>query len=62
MTNREKGWGIVILILVVLGYLVPYTLLRNVTYWYGSLLVWIGLAVIVVIVNVILTKDWGRRG
>ncbi len=61
MTKREKGWGLVILVLVILGYLIPYTMLRNVTYWYGSFLVWLVLALIVVVINVILTKDWGDR-
>lgn len=61
MSRREKGWGLVILVVVILGYLIPFTLLKEVTFWYGSFLVWVLLALIVIAINVILTKDWGDR-
>lgn len=61
LNKKEKRWGLVILILVFLGYVLPYTLLRGVTYWYGSFLVWVLLALIIVLINVIITRGWGDR-
>lgn len=59
VSQREKGWGLIVLIIVILGYALPFTVLRGVTHWYGSFFVWILLALVVIVINVIMTKGWG---
>ncbi|UOQ86413.1 hypothetical protein [Gracilibacillus salinarum] len=59
MNQKEKIWGLVILIIVFLGYFIPYAFLSNVTKWYGSFLIWSILAIIVIIANYFLSKNWG---
>jgi len=58
MSKKETFWGILCLILVLLAYIVPYVFLRDVTAWYGSFLLWIVLALLIIIINYILTRDW----
>ncbi|GAE95019.1 hypothetical protein JCM21714_4222 [Gracilibacillus boraciitolerans JCM 21714] len=58
MNRKEKIWGLIILIIVFLGYLIPYTFLSNVTKWYGSFLLWSILAILIILVNYFLTKSW----
>ncbi|WLD93869.1 hypothetical protein [Alkalihalobacillus sp. AL-G] len=60
MESREWKWGLVILGIVLIGYILPYTLLTNIAAWYGSLLLWSLLAIMIIIVNYFLTKDWGE--
>lgn len=57
----ELKWGLMILLFVLMAYILPYTLLTNVTKWYGSFFVWIILAVIVIGINYFITKDWGKE-
>lgn len=45
-------------LLVVASYVLPYTLLRNVQAWYGSLLLWCVVGVLVIGLNVFLTRDF----
>ncbi|PWU67565.1 MULTISPECIES: hypothetical protein [Gracilibacillus] len=59
MNKKEKMWGLIILFIVFLGYFLPYTLFSNIEKWYGSFLLWTILAIIVIIINYILTKEWG---
>jgi hypothetical protein len=58
MGRRGLAWAGVVLVLVVLAYLVPYTLLSAVDRWYGSFLFWtaFGLAAIAAIWAV--TRRW----
>lgn len=58
MTRRGLAWAGVVLVLVVLAYLVPYTLLSGVDRWYGSFLFWnlFGLAAIAAIWA--MTRSW----
>jgi len=58
MSKKETFWGILCLILVLLAYIVPYVFLRDVTAWYGSFLLWIVLALLIIIINYILSRDW----
>lgn len=58
LNKREKGWGIVILIIVLLGYVLPYTIFKGMTHWYGSFLVWTLLALIIIVINFIITSSW----
>lgn len=40
MERRGVFWAIVMTFLVVLAYVVPYTILSGVVVWYGSFLFW----------------------
>ncbi len=58
LERRGVVWAGVVLVLVVLAYVVPYTLLAEVDRWYGSFLFWavFGLAAIVAIWA--MTRSW----
>ncbi|WP_337017003.1 hypothetical protein [Oceanobacillus massiliensis] len=60
MKRNELKWALTILIILVLAYTLPYTVFTDVTKWYGSFLVWTVLALITIIINYFLTKDWGK--
>lgn len=60
MKTNELKWAISLLVIVLMAYVLPYTFLTETTKWYGSLLVWIVLAIITIIINYFLTKDWGK--
>ncbi|WP_087971956.1 hypothetical protein [Oceanobacillus rekensis] len=60
MKSNELKWALSILVIVLLAYVLPYTLLTDIMKWYGSFLVWIVLALITIIINYFLTKDWGK--
>lgn len=59
MLKKELFWGTISISLVLLAYLLPYTILANVAKWYGSFLLWTVIALLVIGVNNIITKDWG---
>ncbi len=48
MKHNEKAYAILITILILLAFVVPYTLLRNVNAWYGSFLFWTALTILVI--------------
>ncbi|WP_306807559.1 hypothetical protein [Cytobacillus gottheilii] len=60
MKSRELKWALAILVIVLLGYFLPYTVLTNVQAWYGSFLLWTVLAVIIIVINYFLSKNWGE--
>ena len=60
MRTGELRWALAILLLIVLAYLLPYTVLSEVNKWYGSFLVWIILAFMTIVINYFLTKNWGK--
>lgn len=47
-------------LLVALCYVVPYALLRNVNAWYGSFLFFTVVGVLVIVLNLWATRDFGR--
>ncbi|MBE4908571.1 hypothetical protein IMZ08_10935 [Bacillus luteolus] len=59
MTAREVKWGLMIVVIILLGYILPYTVLSNVTAWYGSFLLWTILAIAIIVINYFFTKNWG---
>lgn len=56
--RRRIVWVSVILIIMLLGYVIPYTLLRTVDAWYGSLLFWSVITVATISVNVMISSAW----
>lgn len=59
MKMGEKFWAWICCLLVVISYVVPYTLLTDVGAWYGSFLLWVAIALIIIVVNLLVTKVWG---
>ncbi|GAA4827525.1 hypothetical protein [Garicola koreensis] len=45
-------------VVMILMFAVPYTLLREVNAWYGSFLFWSVGTVVVIGINVVLTREW----
>lgn len=60
MTHSKKIWGLLTFVLILLAYILPYTLLTNIGAWYGSFLVWGIIAAFIIALNIVITKDWGK--
>lgn len=58
MGKRELFWAIICIVLILLAYIIPYTVLTDVAKWYGSFLLWVMLGLVIIVVNIIITKDW----
>ncbi|MCH1623720.1 hypothetical protein [Fredinandcohnia quinoae] len=58
MSKKELLWGGLCICLILLAYIIPFTILKNITFWYGSFLLWIILALLIIGINYILVKDW----
>ncbi|WP_338322990.1 hypothetical protein [Oceanobacillus halophilus] len=58
---KERKWTLIIFVIILIAYILPYTLFTNVTKWYGSFLLWTVLALITIMVNYLITKDWGKE-
>ena len=56
---KRTPWICSIWLLVLLSYVLPYTLLANVTAWYGSFLLWTLVGLLVIILNIFVTKGLG---
>ncbi|MCG7598302.1 hypothetical protein MHM84_00705 [Halomonas sp. McH1-25] len=54
MQGKHAIW--LLWLLVLLSYAVPYTLLRDVHAWYGSFLFWTLVGLLVIAVNVVMTR------
>jgi hypothetical protein len=60
MDSREIKWGLLILFIVLLGYLLPYTVFTETPHWYGSFLLWSLLALAIIVINYLFTRNWGE--
>ncbi|AXI09750.1 hypothetical protein CV093_13585 [Oceanobacillus sp. 143] len=60
MKANEWKWALAILVIILLAYILPYTILTEVANWYGSLLIWIVLTLIVIIMNYFISRNWGK--
>jgi hypothetical protein len=58
MGKRELFWAIICIVLILLAYMIPYTVLTDVAKWNGSFLLWVMLGLVIIVVNIIITKDW----
>ncbi|MEW6045100.1 MAG: hypothetical protein AB1609_01255 [Bacillota bacterium] len=61
MSGEQRVGAVILLLLVLLAYVVPYTLLSGVRAWYGSFLFWVLFAVAAVGVVAWLTRSWAAR-
>lgn len=60
MSARERNWLFVVLTIGFIAFFVPYVLLNDVNKWYGSFLLWILVGLAAIVINIFITKDWGR--
>jgi len=61
MRKHEGVFAVIIAILVLSAFIIPFTLLTDVTKWYGSFLFWVIVTVCVIGINYLLIKDWGKE-
>ncbi|PKG52175.1 MULTISPECIES: hypothetical protein [Halomonadaceae] len=55
---KRSKWIWLVWAVVLLSYLVPYTLLSDVSRWYGSFLFWSVAGLVIIALNVFITKDF----
>ena len=48
MGKRELFWAIICIVLILLAYIIPYTVLTDVAKWYGSFLLWVLLGLVII--------------
>ncbi|MGJ9457256.1 hypothetical protein [Oceanobacillus sp. CF4.6] len=60
MKTNELKWALFLFVIVILAFILPYTIFTNTAKWYGSFLVWTVLALITIVINYFLTRDWGK--
>lgn len=58
MRGRRVRWLVAVAVVMVLCYVVPYTLLRDHDAWYGSFLFWSVAALTVIGINAVVSSDW----
>lgn len=58
MERRGIIWAGVAVALVLLAYVVPYTVLSGVDAWYGSFLFWTLFGLAAILVNAAITGSW----
>ena len=59
---KRSKWIWLVWAVVLLSYLVPYTLLSDVSRWYGSFLFWAVAGVAIIALNVFITTDFKEHG
>lgn len=60
MKRSKLIGGLLILGLIVLAYVMPYTAFTDVYAWYGSFLWWGFSALSVIIISFFMTRDWSN--
>lgn len=55
---RTNIWIGFVGLLILLSYVVPYSVLSNVQTWYGSFLFWSLIGVLVIVANIFMTEDF----
>ena len=58
MNESKRGWLIPVAHLILLSYLLPYTVLSDVDAWYGSFLFWTLATAAVIGINAVVSSDW----
>lgn len=54
---QAHKWIWLVWLLMVVSYVVPYTILSDVQAWYGSFLLWVVVGGLVIVLNVVITRD-----
>ncbi|WP_067727489.1 hypothetical protein [Oceanobacillus damuensis] len=60
MKTNEWKYALLILAVIMLAYILPYTIFTDTAKWYGSFLLWSILALLTIVINYFLTRDWGK--
>jgi hypothetical protein len=58
VNESKRGWLIPVALLILLSYLLPYTVLSDVDAWYGSFLFWTLATAAVIGINAVVSSDW----
>ena len=58
MSNRRALWLVPVPIIIVLSYLLPFTVLSGVDAWYGSFLFWTIATAVVIAINAVVSSAW----
>lgn len=58
MSHPKTLWLLPIGILVVLSFILPFTVFRDIDAWYGSFLFWTLSTVAVIVISAIISADW----
>ena len=58
MEHRGVIWAGVAVVLVLLAYVAPYTVLSGVDAWHGSFLFWAVFGLAAILVNAAITSSW----
>lgn len=61
MRKNEGVFALIIGLCILSAFVIPFTALTNVEKWYGSFLFWTVLTIIVIGINYLLIKDWGKE-
>jgi hypothetical protein len=56
--TATRRWLIVPLVLILLSFVLPYTLFSDVDAWYGSFLFWTLATAVVIGVNAVISSRW----
>ncbi|MEN1970220.1 hypothetical protein WMZ97_19385 [Lentibacillus sp. N15] len=56
--HTKKIWGTFIVVLILLAYILPYTIMTSIHAWYGSFLLWGIIGSLIIIANIMVTRDW----
>lgn len=58
MQRSRAIWLVPVALIMLLNFLVPYTLLSGVDAWYGSFLFWTLATVVVIGINAVVSSAW----
>lgn len=58
MTTPSKLWLLPIAVIVLLSFILPFTVFRNVDAWYGSFLFWSVSTALVILISAIISGRW----
>jgi len=61
MPKTRKFWVGVEAVVILLAFILPYTVFRDVHAWYGSFLWWTIVGLATIFINIMITKDWGKE-
>ncbi|GGB50390.1 hypothetical protein F3157_19660 [Virgibacillus dakarensis] len=56
--NAKMLWGALIVFLILLSYILPYTIMSGIQAWYGSFLLWGIIGILIIVANIMVTRDW----
>lgn len=58
MQNSRALWLVPVALIILLSFVVPYTLLSDVDAWYGSFLFWTLATLVVIGINAVVSSAW----